>query len=782
MKHSGKTGFLITFLIGFLLLSVIYPKVLFAPNQYMFNKTGDGNYFIYAWHIKHDKSFSHFDGISYPYGESISMDSLHIYSSFMKVVSLVFPASEKYAIGFLNFLILISVCFGAAFIYLIFIHFQLPVLISVLAANAIAFLSSQVWLLSPWGHYGLTFVCFFPMAWYFLIRYYDKPNILTSALIGLNIIFWTFSHVYLGFIISLFVLLFHLISLLLKRKLPQKAGPFILSLFIQLAGPFIVFLVLHISAGQHPDRINMPFTTDYSNTFSSVFFPVHSPFQSLYFWARDFALKTNSWNKIGVYIGLAANIILVLSVVKAVLALAKGNGRDLKPYFSRDLDLYLISAFVLLLYSMAIPTKYLPEDILNKLPLITQFSSLGRFGWGFYYVINVFCIVFIFRLTGRLKGWKYLSYAFIFIIFAEGLQIHIIQAGKISQYPNLYLEENLSENQKLLTRIPEERFQAILPLPYYFKFSVPVTSPGTDSSILYSQLAAYYSGLPIMSTYLSRPSVSETMNIYRQLLPFPFHRPVEKVVSDGRDILVITCNTDSPELNANEKLILQKSELLETNSDISLFRLCTDSLSSNDNGIRKDSFITAKLYPNNKLLVSDTTHFFIFHDYEEINSDIAYLGRGAYKGIKDQYSVLCDTPLCVFDTSLTYRLSLWYYNYLWDQTYATLVINEKDSCGKDLLYDYYSPVKGELIDDWWYLSERIFKVRSDKGRLKIFIHGRDLFKNEIYIDQFLLKPEDLTVYQTEKTETGSIILKNNIKYCITVDQDQLLKSDSCRQQ
>ena len=118
MKDRHK-GLILCIFISLIFLSVVYNNIFFHPNKFLLNETGDGNYFIYAWHIKHDTSYTHFGGLSYPFGETIAMDSMHNFSTIVKLVAEIFPGIEKFSIGILNFLMFSSLLFGALFLFYI---------------------------------------------------------------------------------------------------------------------------------------------------------------------------------------------------------------------------------------------------------------------------------------------------------------------------------------------------------------------------------------------------------------------------------------------------------------------------------------------------------------------------------------------------------------------------------------------------------------------------------------------------------------------------------------
>ena len=532
----------------------------------------------------------------------------------------------------------------------------------------------------------------------------------------------------------------------------------------------MIIFSLAIITDHHLNRINMPFLAGHRASLSSVFIPTISVFKPLYEGAFDLSdINNKSFPSIGCYIGLASNFAIILGLFLTFFFYLKGKRELIKKFIPIEAFPYIFSSILLLLYSMAIPLQYLPEDVVNKIPLIKQFSGLWRFGWAFYYVIVVACIVLLHRFFSERKWGQSIVYIFIFLYFIEGMGYHLKISKEIALAPNGFNKNFLTLNQKILTTLDEKNFQAILPIPYYFLFSVPFGKnfiDAADASYYSSMVASYHNSMPIMSTYLSRPSVSETMNIFKQLMPYPYQKPITNIISDGRDIAVVVQVKHLTKLDENELEILKKSTLLFQNNEIQIYRLTIESLQTNNKPEREKNYAAVKPYlkVKNGVKVSDTSEFFIYYNFDTCASDISYTGKSSFYGKKENYNMVYEASTSMMDTSIVYNLSFYYYNHVWDQTFNSLVINEKDSAGADLQFEYISPLEVNQIDGWWYFYERNIKIKSNKSKLSIFFKGENKFENWFATDNFLLKPNDLDVwYEAEKNDT-SVIYYNNKKY------------------
>ena len=65
--------------VSLVIVAFFYGRILLSPNQYMFGTTGDAikNYYTYAYYISHNDSYTNFEGMNYPYGESFLYTDCH---------------------------------------------------------------------------------------------------------------------------------------------------------------------------------------------------------------------------------------------------------------------------------------------------------------------------------------------------------------------------------------------------------------------------------------------------------------------------------------------------------------------------------------------------------------------------------------------------------------------------------------------------------------------------------------------------------------------------------
>jgi len=764
MHFNKKKGLILSILINVSFLLFFYHANIFHPNKYLFSNHDDGlkTYYNFVWH-QNDNSLLELNSTNYPYGEFILYEgSSPFFNNLKNIIFKVIPSLNDYSVAILNLIVFLSYLCGVSFLYLIFIRFALPYYLSAISANAVILLSSQILLLNPAGHFWLSLVCYFPIGWFLLIKYFESNRkIKWSLLISLNIFIWAFIHVYLSNTLIFFVAGVHLFKLIFNGK-SYFNKQLLLHIFIQIFLPVILVITAYKTLDTHTDRIDMPFLIEHIATFYSVFLSEHTPLKSIYSLFFDLnKIYEYRWGEKGNYVGLIVNLSIITFVITTIILFVKRKIKVLQEFLPLQYYPYLLASILLLLLSMLIPIRLLPMDFINMLPLIKQFSGVGRFAWGFYYVVAVLSFIFIYNLLSKVRYGTIVFYILLIISFTEAVSYHSIVSKRIKIHKNPFSINHIRESEKILTKIDKNEFQAILPLPYYFKYNLPFKGSNFDNSIYASLVASTYSKLPIFSVFLSRPSVSEALSIYKMLMPVTYQKPIKQVVENGKDLAVIVYNKDTSLLSFNEKILLKKAVPYLKNSNYSILSLSIDNLlkSVDTTLLGKYHNLKDSLHNKNGWMVSDTTSFIYYNNFDTLKSDIVYKGNGALKGLKKDYIVAAKFFTQNIDTSKEYVLTFWYYNYVWDQTFNSCIIRETDSLNNTLQWISFSPVSTSLIDDWWYFSEHKFKIKSNSGNITVMFHGGNYFKNWFVADELLIYPAGKDIFRTENN--GDKIYCNN---------------------
>lgn len=504
---------------GLAILFAFYSKALRSPDQSLFGSEGDGikNYYTFAYHAKHDTSYVHFRGMNYPYGDlAVFADAQVAFSNAIRLLSNVYPAASSKAVGFMNFAMLISFLFCFIFLYLILVKVGLPRYYSILAAFAIGLLSPQI--IRMYGHLGLTYCFFIPLIWLLTIMFFESKRrwLYTSLLFICSTILF-FIHPYLGLISCVFMLV-HWIVYLLQHKAERKKIN-ILFIALQTVLPVILFHAFIALNDVHPDRPEAPIGMFmYNARMETIFIPNNEPFVGAVhtFWT----IKGQSWEGLA-YVGLTGVFIAFFSVIKLLRYIRRKQFRKiLMPVLPEYLRTGIWVAVILLFFSMAYPFKLGMEFLLDLVPLVKQFRSLGRFAWVFYYVFLVYSVYTIYLMWRYLRSVKLrmMANTLLFItfalLFAEGIPYHIDAHKQITLGPNIFNEKHVPEPYKeVLKQIDPSQYQALIPIPFYHMGTEKHYMPGTSRIHTASQLISYHTGLPMMAASLSRTSLSESENI-----------------------------------------------------------------------------------------------------------------------------------------------------------------------------------------------------------------------------------------------------------------------------
>jgi len=758
-----------TFIIGLIIQSAIlvlfYGDRLLHLNEYLFCAAGDGlkSYFNVASHVNHDTSVTELGQISYPFGESIFLeDSMPLLSIILQQSAKLFPSIGHYTTGIINITYFLSLIVGLFFLIMIFARYNLHGLLSALASNGILMLSSQHLLLYPYGHIALAHTAFLPMGIYFLIQFFAEPHKTQWAVaITVNIVFWIFVHAYLGLILLTLTFCFYLLLLILKFKHHLKP-PATKLIALQIGVPLLFFFLFFKIFDSHPNRIDLPFIDQHRATVASVILPVESPIKT---WLENsFGLTLDSyyrWQRIGSYLGLTSIIVLLWI---AIWWLNPHKSRNQKSPFASELWMLLGASFLVLLYSMALPFRFLPDSWLNSIPYLKQFSSFGRFAWAFYFVVSIVALVWIYNQTKE----KY-QYAAVFaagiLITLEAIPIHAkVSKSGLTHHNPFNLKHQLSSEQ-LFRNIQSEEYQAIIPLPTFFKFSVPIHKNDSDSAIYAAMVASHTTGIPIMSTYLSRPSVTEAMSIYRALQRPPYKQPIAALTSDTRDFLLIFNHTDTSFFDANERYLLSKASLLTQNQRFALYRLPQKHLITNYLDTIRN------FQHHDTIYTSPEASYFFPESWDQHTDSLSYLGKGALRKPKPQWNHILTIPTQEMDSTSEYILSFWYFNREWDQTFNTIFLSETDSTGKTLQWINISGIQSDRLDGWWYYVEQPFKIHGKTHKIHIASKGENKFVPWFVIDELLIRPKACDVYRIITIDGKKYRYKNNVLEAQLIDYE-----------
>jgi hypothetical protein len=742
---------LIVSLVSTLVFVFYYQQVFFSPNEYVFSAEGDGikNYYTYLWHIKHDTSYVHFSGMNYPYGEvHLFTDGQPVLSNTIKLIYQYYPGILDYSVGITNFLMLSSLIVCCIFIFLILQRLKTPWKWNLAGALLITMLAPQVFRFH--GHYGLSYAFFFPVTWYLLIRSFETGYKLSfNLLIALTSLFWFFFHPYLGLISSFFVFLYWLVFYLQKKP---EIKSILFPALIQSSLAVVIYISYTALVDIHPDRTSSPWGMFFYNArWETVFMPHHPPVKPLI--EMIFPIRGQRWEGWS-YIGFAAVLVCFYSVFRIY---RYGRKKHYSLIFNPALPDFMRPAVwasvLLLLFAMAYPFKLHLEFLLDFVPPLKQFRGLGRFAWVFYFVINIYVFYFIYQLyrSFKFKGKKAIALAIPVVYFGLMFsEAHVYQKETgplLAKHENPFVKTFSDKDLKeVIDMIDPEKYQAIIPLPYYLIGSENFGTEGIDLMKYRSQVISYHTGLPIAGGSLARTSISESKKLMQLLSPSYIEKEYRKDLKSTKPFLIIN---NREWLSANQYLLMKKGKLVFQNDILELYELPLENLINSDQNFYFDMFyhLRNELMEVNGFLVNMDSYFY-FSGYEDLASELVHSGAGALKGRKGDKIALFSAPIGKL-TEEVYEISFWYYNKGESRNQLTLCIEEQDISGNAVDYweNHQAVQAAETIDGEWSLVSVFYRMREKGNSIKISVKGDKLLRQDFYIDNLLLKPEHMQVFK-----------------------------------
>ncbi|MBK7849572.1 MAG: hypothetical protein IPJ66_00185 [Bacteroidetes bacterium] len=163
---------LLSFFVVLIFVVVFFKPVFLHPNETILTADGDGikTYTMIAGHIRNDSSWTEYQNMNYPYGQThVFTDGQTLITNTLKFLAIPFPWFETHSVGLSNMLWLLSFPLCAFFLSLVLLRLSLPKTLVIIAAVSITLLCPQLFRLQ--GHLTLSYAFCFPLSWWLLIKY-----------------------------------------------------------------------------------------------------------------------------------------------------------------------------------------------------------------------------------------------------------------------------------------------------------------------------------------------------------------------------------------------------------------------------------------------------------------------------------------------------------------------------------------------------------------------------------------------------------------------------------
>ncbi|MFT4679565.1 MAG: hypothetical protein ACI84C_001149 [Flavobacteriales bacterium] len=768
--NNNRGGALLVVCLAVAFLFAFYGQVLLHPNDYSFSASGDGvkNYFTLVSYVDNNESATNFEGLNYPYGESMMFTDCHpIIAVGMRQLVNVFPWMGAYSVGLINFLMLFSFVVGAFFLWRLFRRLDVNPLLSVLGALAIMVLSPQIFRLE--GHYALSYACALPITFYLLLNFVQDKHKLKSALfLSLNTLFWFFIHAYLGMIVGATLIAFGLVKIIVSVF---GKGKFKGLLYYALATvlPILIFAGVSDLLDSHENRTDNPYGFfEYYADFDTVLLANHPPMNvHIDKFLPNFTQTWEGWS----YIGLTA-IFCLFAFFYAKLKSKIGNVFHDK-YVPIDpfVGQLVFASLIILVFSFGLPFRWGMQDQLDNFPVLKQFRSIGRFAWVFYFVINIGAIVFIQRVFHHLFLARKQAFAFAIMLGAPALMVYEGWAYHVEISESIIKSDNLFDRRtppddlrEALNFLKGQKYQAIIPMPFYNIGSENFQKEATENSYLKSMVMSYHANIPILGSYLTRTSLCESKKVM-QLFSEPYYdKPIQQDIKSDFPFLIVHSRDVH---HAHEERIRAMSTLIYDTLGVQLYSIEKEVLFSDKRKWEWQQSIAleSEYCRRDGYVASDSTSFVLRETFDHLPSANTFRGKGAFVGKKSKYNYLCGIESGLLYHGEGYEISVWLYN-------------QGENCGQDRLnnldlvmrqvnadgsesFTTTKPMHSLTIDGDWTKVDLFFAVEGDYKQLDFYLQGIGESEMDIVADEVFIRSQQCDWYKIDLQEFT--LFKNNHK-------------------
>ncbi len=550
-----RMGMGLVFLIAITAIQFLFGDIFLHPDSYMLVSEGDGlkSYFVSVYHLQYDTAYGHTLAMNYPFGERLQYtDCQPALTNAIKLLNAAFPGIGNYFPGILHVLLMAGILAAALLLYDILMMLGIHWIFSAFWANGIVFLSPQIERLQ--GHLSLAYVFVIPMAIALLIRASQHEKPLHGILYALLIAWSAFTHLYY----TAFLLLF-LTAFLLWRLWPGKGDRISVlksGIFLWPLLSFITMLLYQHFSDPFSDRTAYPYGFLYYKAFpESVFLPLRQSYGAVFRTLSEFRYIT--WEGYA-YVGFSAFLITLFLFFRGfrhAIRLHTAKLFRLSPH--PLLNALLWASILSLLFSFALPFRFLPPWTVELLGPFKQFRGSGRFSWPFFYMINIATLLLLWQWRQKSKTGKVALILGTCILLAESLY-------SLNSQRNVLLRQRCPNdlplsitNDSLRQTLQTYRPQAILYLPYYHVGSENIWMTPVPGELKNSFQLSLESGLPLMNVMLGRTSLAQTQMSVSLVMQATEKPAILPFLEPAKPILLVT--EDRNPLRPGEQELLNRA-------------------------------------------------------------------------------------------------------------------------------------------------------------------------------------------------------------------------------
>ena len=750
-----NTGVLLSFLLAFGLMLVWYGTYIIHNDHYFINIYGDGfkNYYTFAYYVAYDHG-SHFSGMNYPFGEHVvftdNQPLLAFVFKYLAHISFV----KQHLHSFFTIWLFMSIPICAAVVYLILDEFATGGIYGIISAVFIALLSPQIIRLN--AHFGLSYCFFIPLAFFLLIKAYHTRRDFYIFLLIIAVTSFGFLHIYHLAMISCFVLLYAALYYLVGVKSRANTVLF-LKLFFASLLPLLLLKTFMFFTDTITDRPESPWGFfSYYASFITVFISPHS---FLYeFLTRYISIPYTDVER-WAYIGIVADVILVLIIFTSLFkyALTKRIFRQIP----HTLNVAFAVSVLVLIFSFGVPFV-IPgcEKWLDYTGPLRQFRAPCRFAWVFYYVANIFVVVYAARMVSVLTYPRTTKIVLALIFFTLWfIDLNVCNNLHVREMVRYSSEIDSKEENEVKRALKEKgftanNFQAALLLSY---FNVGSEKSGFSTwNDYWGMRISLYTGLKLVNIALSRTSLAQTdMNI--QLFSSDLLKKEVILKYPSRLPLLLIVKTDESHTDREMQLMERANLICSTTISNQPFRFYSLPLSAFADTAAVVLSHLADMQSNMKLYgeyyTTDTNSRIVSSTYDDKPAPVKRFGGGALY-LEHENPILYNNTLPDGKDNSWYEFSIWNYGDSRVSGYPHYSLEVYNKQGQQIaVYKAIGNESMDIFEKWVRVSIK-FILPAKECVVKISAEG----KYATY-DELMIKP--LTANILTHTGDSTLFMYNN---------------------
>jgi hypothetical protein len=505
---------------------------------------------------------------------------------------------------------------------------------------------------------------------------------------------------------------------------------------------FIVFMTFMKLTDTEIDRVANPYgMMEYRSKMEGLFFPLWGPVYDLITQHIKFSIPGF---EAYAYVGFPATLFYLTTIITFILTRFKRFKTKKYPtlqFFQNNTwfaYLFVSTLFVYLL-AMAYPMRLGMGFLMDLIPPIKQFRSLGRLSWLVHYTL-VLCMLAFWWQQFKIQFLEKRNYKILWgsilllTIWYFDAFIHFGGIGNKASYAtNIFKKE---QKKQLLPPLDYSKYQGMASMPLYMIGTEKMGSDNHFNGMEYSMIVSYHSGLPCMDAMLTRLPIVKSQLSWSAFAHPALISSIWDSMPNQKPILLVRDKTTA---YAGDSILNYLRKVHQTDT-IDYYELPISFMKTFHDQYKQSSlaFMDKKINKEN----------FVHLDYESVKSEKAFTGKGAMYTTDDSTFLYQGRP--AKSDSSQFELSVWtYLNYdkVGMPRVSYLIFRdsglESNTLSIGSSYDLYQG---------WMRLRAVLPPINKKDSVVAYLR----YENT-WMDDFELRIND----SISRTEIGSKILLNN---------------------